>query len=287
MLSLRKIITLSILLLTVLPTLASAALGDYFAQTSWLAENRSQVVILDARQAPLFLIGHIKGAHHLPRSEFLDKRDGVKSLVPTTTAFEALMERFGITTETTVVTYAEDGNPYAARLAWTLRYHGHNKTLVLDGGYEKWRQEGHPTSLLPTTAAVSSNYRVSTPGKARAEADYVLTQLGNPAVIIWDTRTPEEYDGSKIRADRGGHIPGATHLNWTELQHEVNGVKVLKSETAIRTLLANYGITAGHELRLRTTTARGLNGRTTQPCRSSMTPTHRKKMRSPCCATND
>lgn len=248
MLSLRKIITLSILLLAGLPTLASAALGDYFAQTSWLAENRSQVVILDARQAPLFLIGHIKGAHHLPRSEFLDKRDGVKSLVPTTTAFEALMERLGITTETTVVTYAEDGNPYAARLAWTLRYYGHNKTLVLDGGYEKWRQEGHPTSLLPTTAAVPSNYRVSTPGKARAEADYVLTQLGNPAVIIWDTRTPEEYDGSKVRADRGGHIPGATHLNWTELQHEVNGVKVLKSETAIRTLLANYGITAGHEV---------------------------------------
>jgi len=246
--SLKKFITLTILLLAGLPTLASAALGDYFAQTSWLAENRSDVVIFDARQTPLFLIGHIEGAHHLPRSEFLDKRNGVKSLVPTTTAFEALMEKFGITAETTVVTYAEDDNPYAARLAWTLRYHGHNKTLILDGGYEKWRQEGHPTSLLPTTAAAPSNYRVSTPGKARAEADYVLTQLGNPAVIIWDTRSPEEYDGSKVRADRGGHIPGATHLNWTELQHEVNGVKVLKSETAIRTLLAKCGITAGHEV---------------------------------------
>ena len=248
MLSFKKFITLTILLLAGLPTLVSAALGDYFAQTSWVTENRSNVVILDARQTPLFLIGHIEGAHHLPRSEFLDKRNGVKSLVPTTTAFEALMEKFGITAETTVITYAEDGNPYAARLAWTLRYHGHNKTLILDGGYEKWSQEGHPTSLLPTTAAVPSNYRVSTPGKARAEADYVLTQLGNPAVIIWDTRTPEEYDGSKVRADRGGHIPGATHLNWTELQHEVNGVKVLKSETAIRTLLANHGITAGHEV---------------------------------------
>ena len=43
---------------------------------------------------------------------------------------------------------------------------------------------------------------------------------------------------------RGGHIPGATHLNWTQLQHEVDGVKVLKSETAIRQLLADYGITS-------------------------------------------
>lgn len=246
--TLSRSITLVILLLVILPALASAALEDYFVQTEWLAENRSKVVVLDARQAPLFLLGHIEGAHHLPRSEFLDKRNGVKSLVPTTTAFEALMEKFGITPETTVITYAEDNNPYAARLAWTLRYHGHDKTLVLDGGYEKWAQEGHPTSLLTTRAARPSTYRVSTPGKARAEVDYILTQLGNPSVVIWDTRTPEEYDGSKVRADRGGHIPGATHLNWTELQHEVNGVKVLKSEVEIRNLLAKYGITAGQEV---------------------------------------
>lgn len=246
--TITRYITIWTLLFVSLPALASAALEDYFVQTEWLAENRSNVIILDARQTPLFLLGHIEGAHHLPRSEFLDKRNGVKSLVPTTTTFEALMERFGITPETTVITYAEDNNPYAARLAWTLRYHGHDKTLILDGGYEKWVNEGHPTALLPTSAAVPSSYRVSTPGKARAEADYVLTQLGNPSVVIWDTRTPEEYEGSKVRADRGGHIPGATHLNWTELQHDVNGVKVLKGEVEIRNLLAEYGITPGQEV---------------------------------------
>ncbi|RLB65346.1 MAG: hypothetical protein DRH08_08130, partial [Deltaproteobacteria bacterium] len=99
-----------------------------------------------------------------------------------------------------------------------------------------------------TSAATPSHYRVSIPGKARAEADYVLTQLGNPSVVVWDTRTPEEYDGRKVRADRGGHIPGATHLNWTELQHEVDGVKVLKSEAEIRALLAAHGITGEREI---------------------------------------
>ena len=246
--TIRQYIMVTALLLAGFPTLANAALQDYFVQTGWLNENRSQVVVLDARQTPLFLLGHIEGAHHLPRSEFLDKRNGVKSLVPTTTAFEALMERFGITPETTVVTYAEDSNPYAARLAWTLRYYGHEKTLVLDGGYEKWAAENRPTTFLPTTAALPSHYRVSAPGKARAEADYVLTQLGNPSVIIWDTRTLKEYAGSDVRADRGGHIPGATHLNWTELQHEVDGVKVLKSEAEIRDLLAAHGINADGEV---------------------------------------
>ena len=248
MLIIKRNILIAALLLAGIPTLASAALQDYFVQTDWLNENRAQVVVLDARQTPLFLLGHIEGAHHVPRSEFLDKRNGVKSLVPTTTAFEALMEKYGITPETTVVTYAEDNNPYAARLAWTLRYYGHEKTLVLDGGYEKWATENRPTTLLPTTAAQPSRYRVSTPGRARAEADYVLTQLGNPSVTIWDTRTLKEYDGSDVRADRGGHIPGATHLNWMELQREVDGVMVLKSETEIRNLLAAHGINADTEV---------------------------------------
>ncbi len=247
MFSLKRFAT-SILVLLVLPTLAFAAIEDYFVQTDWLAQNRSSVVILDARQAPLYLLGHIEGAHSVPRSDFLDKRGGVKSLVPTTTAFEALMERFGITPDTTVVTYAEDDNPYAARLAWTLRYHGHEKVLVLDGGYEKWTAEERETSILPTAAATPSSYRVTSPGKARAEVDYVLTRLGNPGVTVWDTRTPEEYEGSRVRADRGGHIPGATHLNWTELQHEVNGVKVLRPLDEIRTLLAEYGITPEQEV---------------------------------------
>jgi thiosulfate/3-mercaptopyruvate sulfurtransferase len=235
-------------LLTGLPSLASAALSDYFVKTEWLADHRQQVVVLDTRQPPLFLLGHIEGAYNLPPSEYLETRNGVKSLVPTTTAFESLMEKYGITPETGVVIYAEDDNPYAARLAWTLRFHGHNNALVLDGGYEKWSTEGRPTTLLPTTAATPSHYRVSQSGLARADSDYVLTQLGNPAVIIWDTRSPQEYDGSKVRADRGGHIPGATPLNWTELQTKINGVHVLKSEPEIRALLTAHGITADHEI---------------------------------------
>ncbi len=161
-----KTITISAILLITLPVLAAAAIEDYFVQTDWLAANRSQVVVLDARQAPIYLLGHIDGAYSVPRSEFLDTRGGVKSLVPTTTDFEVLMEGFGITPDTTVITYAEHDNPYAARLAWTLRYHGHQKTLVLDGGYEKWSAEGHATALLPTTAAVPSEYRVNSPRRS-------------------------------------------------------------------------------------------------------------------------
>lgn len=244
----KQYTTIALLLLLALPALATAAVEDYFVQTDWLARNSSQVVVLDARQPAFYLLGHIEGAYSVSRSEFLDKRGGVKSLVPTTTEFEALMEKLGITPDTMVVTYAEDSNPYAARLAWTLRFYGHENVRVLDGGYDKWSAESRPTAILPTAAATPSRYRVSSPGKARAEGDYVLTQLGNPAVVIWDARSPEEYDGRKVRADRGGHIPGAVHLNWTELQQEVNGIKVLRPEAELRALLAEHGIIPGKEI---------------------------------------
>jgi len=245
---LYRMLTVLILLLLTLPIAASAALDEFFVQTGWVDANRDRVVILDARQPLLYLAGHIDGAFSIPREDFLDKRGGVKSLVPTSRAFEKLMNKYGITPDTVVVTYAEDANPYSARLAWTLLYHGHKNVRVLDGGYEKWRNENRPTSLLSTALPIPSQYRVSSPRSIRAEADYVLTQLGNPSVVVWDTRTPEEYDGRDIRADRGGHIPGARHLNWTELQHEVNGAKVLRPEKEIRALLAEKGILNGDEI---------------------------------------
>ncbi len=230
---------------------AEAALGDYFVSSDWLAQNRAQVVVVDVRRLPLFLLGHIAGAAHVDRAEFLETRNGVKSLVPQSKALLALLNRLGVTAGTPVVAYAEDDNPYAARFVWTLRYHGHQQAYVLDGGYEKWSAEKQPTSLFSSAAVQSSDYQLSAAvplQDSRAEGDYLLTRLENPAVLVWDTRTAEAYAGSDVRADRGGHIPGAVALNWTTLQKEVNGVKVLKDAAEIVQLLQENGITPDKEI---------------------------------------
>jgi len=230
---------------------AEAALGDYFVSSDWLVKNRDQVVVVDVRRLPLYVLGHIDGAAHVDRGEFLETRNGVKSLVPQTKALIALLNRLGVTAQTPVVAYAEDDNPYAARFVWTLRYHGHQQAYVLDGGYEKWSAEQHPTTLFPTASVPPSDYQQTASLQSqdsRAEGDYLLTRLENPSVLVWDTRRPEEHIGSEVRADRGGHIPGAVALNWTQLQKEVNGVKVLKSEAEIVQLLQENGITSDKEI---------------------------------------
>ena len=247
----KRLFFLFLSVLFISPVTAFAGLDDYFVSTEWVAEQRDNIVIVDVRKSPLYFIGHIEGAHHIKRDEFLETRDGVKSLVPGSAKTTSLLGRLGVTPETAVVVYAEDDNPYSARLVWSLHYNGHKNAYVLDGGYDKWSAEGRPTSILPTPAPVAVTYRVTEDTKylnARSDADYVYTRLENPGVVVWDTRRTDEYVGTEVRADRGGHIPGAVHLNWTNLQTEVNGVKVLKNRSEIIALLQSKGITSEKEI---------------------------------------
>ena len=135
----------------------------------------------------------------------------------------------------------DDWEPYALEV---LAY-------VLDGGYNKWAAEDRDTSILPSAKPQPASYVLAADAEyleARSGADYLYTHLENPGVIVWDTRSDGEFKGSDVRANRGGHIPGATHLNWTNLQTEVNGVKILKSRQEIVALLKSQGLTSDKEI---------------------------------------
>ncbi|MCJ7499750.1 sulfurtransferase [bacterium] len=238
----------AIVLIFSLSTTASAGLKDYFVDTQWLDSNREKVVVVDVRNPIRYLLGHIEGAINIHRGEFLSTRHGTKSLVPTADEFEKLMDRNGITPETVVVAYAQHDNPYMARFIWTLRFHGHDRSYVLDGGYEKWDDENLPTDAFPTIISPTSGYTVTKSADIRAEGDYVLTRLNNPTSKVWDVRRKSEYNGLEVRADRGGHIPGAVHLEWDNLLREENGVKVLKEEEEIELILQAAGITRDVEI---------------------------------------
>jgi thiosulfate/3-mercaptopyruvate sulfurtransferase len=229
-------------------TTVFAGLSDYFVETDWLENNRGNVVIVDVRNPALYLLGHINGAVNISKNEFLSTRNGVKSLVPEVGEFERLMDRYGIKPDTVVVAYSQDDNPYMARFVWNLRLYGHDKSYVLNGGYDKWVAEGGATSLLPAMAEAASGYRVSGSADIRADADYVMSRMNKPSALIWDTRRKSEFVGTEIRADRGGHIPGAVHLEWLSLLKEQNGVKVLREEKEIQQLLETAGITRDLEI---------------------------------------
>ena len=70
-----------------------------------------------------------------------------------------------------------------------------------------------------------------------------MANLHKPDFLIWDARSQEEYDGIKIQAARGGHIPGAIHLDWMSLL-EAEAPQRLKPLKELQKIIASHGFNA-------------------------------------------
>lgn len=121
----------------------------------------------------------------------------------------------GISSERPVVIYEDNSGMRAARVFWLLEYLGHPNVRILDGGLGRWLREGRPVTrdaLAPTPGTWHGSL---VDGRVATWRD-VRDVLGRPDVAIVDTRSREEYLGTAVRAKRGGAIPGAVHLEWTQ-----------------------------------------------------------------------
>jgi thiosulfate/3-mercaptopyruvate sulfurtransferase len=80
-----------------------------------------------------------------------------------------------------------------------------------------------------------------------ADAEYILSRLGSPDLGILDSRTPQEYSGQKAFAQRGGHIPGASNLNWLDTMDQGRNLR-MKPEAELRAMLDERGLTEDKEI---------------------------------------
>lgn len=214
--------------------------------TAWLAAHLedSSLRIVDARWREdgsgrqLYLESHIPGAVHLDwHLDLNHTRDGVRDLLLPPDEFAAVMSAAGIGDETRVVTYAETDYSGAARLWWALRYYGHERVAVLDGGITRWLAEGRPVSRqVPQFPPARFTPRPQPALLATAaEIEAALRDPSSPVALV-DTRPPEQYAGLAVwtppgsrylppgqgwieldgRVFRAGHIPGAISLPSSE-----------------------------------------------------------------------
>jgi len=128
-------------------------------------------------------------------------------------------------------------------VAWTFLYYGHADIRILDGGVTKWLSEGRPLDMQqPDWPPVS--YVARPVGAVCCSLDQAKAGVGRDEFVFWDTRSDAEYTGDEagFRAPpRPGHIPGAAHLEWTELFDP--GSRTLKPAAELRQLLESRGIT--------------------------------------------
>lgn len=201
-------------------------------------------LLIDCRPAEEFAAGHLAGAFHLDLW-------GV-SLIDTSEApLKAFMWMIGhlfslrgVSPDRPVVVYDATSGMRAARAFWFLEYLGHPSVQVLDGGFTAWAAAGKPV----TTACVAP-----TPGPWHGTPDasklatwqQVLAQLGKPGTAIIDTRSDAEYFGEAVRAKRGGAVPGAVHLEWT---NNLAADGTFKSKDALRAMYESRGVTPDKEV---------------------------------------
>jgi thiosulfate/3-mercaptopyruvate sulfurtransferase len=182
---------------------------------------------------------HIPGAVYCNWAEDLsDPPAPVRWMIASPARFASTMARFGIGDETLVVAYDADGGHQASRLWWALRYYGHDDVAVLHGGIQAWIAAGHPLESGEVRVA-PARFTPRPRPELRATKEEVLGVIGRPAPVLLDVRRPSEYDGTEVRAKRGGRIPGARNLEWKEsLDEELR----LRPEDEVRRLFAARGV---------------------------------------------
>lgn len=198
--------------------------------TDWVAQHKAdakvRLVEVDV-DTKGYEEGHIEGALGLNWQTQL--QDQVIRNLSSKAQFEKLMGNLGISNETTVITYGDNNNWFAAWFFWQLKYYGHGDVRIMNGGRKKWVEEKRPlTKEVPRVSPAT--YRAKDPDPSiRALRDQVLETVQKRDRHLVDVRSPDEFTGKllappglegKEGCQRGGHIPGARNITWSKAVRE-------------------------------------------------------------------
>lgn len=218
-------------------------------ETDWLAQHLTDpdVRIIDCGSRDAFARAHIPGAV-CPRDPWMkDPADPHHMLVMGPEQFAAEMAALGVGDDTLVIAYDGLRSLNAARLWWCLNYYGHTNVKVLNGGWNKWLAEGRPVTFKEAKVPPAT-FTPSVVEERVCTLEGLKARIGQPGVVIWDVRTPEEWDGRNDRGNkRRGHVPGAVHTEWTAMM-DPGDLQTFKPAAQMWEVLNKLGITPEAEV---------------------------------------
>ncbi len=158
---------------------------------------------------------HISGAYYAHLDEDLSaprRQDTGRHPLPGIEQFSAWLAGHGVGDHEQVVAYDDVGGAFAARLWWMLRWLGHTAAAVLDGGWQRWTDDGYPANsdVRPSTR------RAFTPRPDRSrwlDINELVDAMNTDAVVVIDARAATRFAGDVEPVDPvAGHIPGSKNL---------------------------------------------------------------------------
>ncbi|MFB6286794.1 MAG: sulfurtransferase [Candidatus Bipolaricaulia bacterium] len=226
---------------------------DVLVSTDWVAEHLDDPNVRIAESDEDYLLyeqGHIPNAVKVDWFTIL--QDPVQRDFIGKAEFEELMSNLGIDNDTTIVFYGDKSNWFACYSFWLFELYGHANKKIMDGGRAKWIEEERPlTKDVPEFP--STDYTAEDPNlDIRAFRDDVFRHLEQNLPLV-DVRSPQEYRGELLHmpgypqegAMRGGHIPGAANIPWSQA---TNDDGTFKPADELQRLYEEQGVTGDNDI---------------------------------------
>ena len=212
----------------------------------WLKENlqNEKLVLVDCRFSLMdkeygkrsYEESHIKGAVRVDVETELSspvKKHGGRHPLPNVEELKITFENIGISNDSIVVAYDEGDLSGSARLWWILKYLGHDKVYVLNGGINVFSEIGGETNSVKIEIK-KRKFEVNPNENMRVNMEYVRERLNKENIAIVDCRENIRYLGEFEPVDKkAGHIPGALNYLWMDILNKNEDRLTIKSKKSL------------------------------------------------------
>ena len=234
----------------------SYAHPEVLVDTQWVADhmNDQEVRIAEVDYDPTanYNLGHVPGAVLFDWKK--DINDPVTRNIFSRQTCEDLLQRAGVNNNTILVLYGDFNNWFAAFAFWAFKYYGFKDLRLMNGGRKKWLEEDRPISKdIPQYQR--GNFKATEPDKSiRVFLNQVKEALDKENIAMVDVRSPKEFTGEILappeypteHAQRGGHIPGASNIPWSQAVKDDDGT--FKSVEELKQIYHSKGIVPEKEI---------------------------------------
>jgi thiosulfate/3-mercaptopyruvate sulfurtransferase len=233
----------------------SYAHPEVLVDTQWVMDhlNDKEVRIAEVDYDPTanYNLGHVPGAVLFDWKK--DINDPVTRNIFSKQTCEDLLQKAGVNNNTILVLYGDFNNWFAAFAFWAVKYYGFKDLRLMNGGRKKWLEEDRPISKdIPQYQR--GTFKATEPDKSiRAYLNEVKEALDKENIAMVDVRSPKEFTGEILappeypteHAQRGGHIPGASNIPWSQA---VKDDGTFKSIEELKQMYQSKGIIPDKEI---------------------------------------
>jgi thiosulfate/3-mercaptopyruvate sulfurtransferase len=181
--------------------------------------------------------------------------------LPPPDVIAARLGELGIGNSSQVIAYDDANGAFAARAWWLLRWLGHERVAVLDGGFKAWVAAGGALASGEPDAPASLRFTPRVDNQAVLATAELVEALKQPQRLLVDARAAERFAGTVEPLDSvAGHVPGAVNhpfsANLSEDGHFLPSAELRRrwlerlagAESRDVIAMCGSGVTACHNL---------------------------------------